>query len=230
MAHSTISRAYTFYGRFYDIFEVFFRRRLAKALAPIPFRPGDRVLDIGVGTGFSLRHYPRGVHVTGIDNSPPMLEAARRKLRHNRVQAHVRLQLGDALHLPFDDRSFDGVLLSHVIATVADPHRCLAEALRVTREQGLLVLVNHFASAQPIMRWVERTFDPVCRHLGWRNDLSLAILLSRAGGRAKGPDEMTVGRGFLFHIIYLRKTPDGPHVVRIPLTPPVAMQPRLDPI
>jgi phosphatidylethanolamine/phosphatidyl-N-methylethanolamine N-methyltransferase len=227
MAHTSISRAYDFYGRFYDLFEVFFRRRLAQALAPVPFRPGDRVLDIGVGAGFSLRHYPRDVQVTGIDNSPPMLEAARRKLRHRRVPARVHLLPGDALHLPFEERTFDVVLLSHVISTVADPQRCLAEALRVTRTHGLLVLVNHFASNHPVMRWLEHTCDPVCRRLGWRNDLSLATLLYCAGGRW---DEMTPGRGFLFQIVYLRKTPEGPYMVRLPTARPVPMQPRFDPI
>jgi phosphatidylethanolamine/phosphatidyl-N-methylethanolamine N-methyltransferase len=254
MAHSTISRIYNFYGRFYDIFEIFFRHRLAKALAPIPFRPGDRVLDIGVGTGFSLRHYPKNVHVTGIDNSPQMLEAAQRKLRNGRrgksggnrggnggegggVQATTHLQSGDALHLPFADNAFDVVLLSHVISTVSDPQRCFAEALRVTREHGLLVLVNHFASTHPVMGWLERTFDPLCRRLGWRNDLSLATLLSRAGGCS---DEMTPARrpgkesgggaGVLFQIVYLRKTSDGPCIVRMPHPRPMPIQPRFDPI
>ena len=56
MSVLTSSRIYDFYGGFYDIFEVFFQRRISRALNRVPFQQGDRVLDIGVGTGFSLRH------------------------------------------------------------------------------------------------------------------------------------------------------------------------------
>jgi len=177
MSVLTSSRIYDFYGGFYDIFEVFFQRRISRALNRVPFQQGDRVLDIGVGTGFSLRHYPAYVHVTGIDNSIRMLAAADRKVRDGIVQAPTRLIKADALDLPFPNGKFDVAVLSHVIATVADPVACLTEALRVTRDHGILVLVNHFRSTTRFLHRLETWCDPLCRKLGWRNDLGLVDLL-----------------------------------------------------
>ena len=60
---------------------------MAKALSALPFRPNDRVLDIGVGTGLSLEFYPSCVHVTGIDLSEGMLAQAQHKLDTGAVRA-----------------------------------------------------------------------------------------------------------------------------------------------
>ncbi len=172
-------RIYDLYGKFYDLSESFFRQRLARALARVPFRPGDHALDVGIGTGISLPFYPLDVHLTGIDLSLGMLRKAQSKLDSGTLRPHAltRLLRADALHLPFPDHSFDVVFLSHVLATVPDSHRCLHEALRVTRHFGQVVIVNHFQSTNPFLRTLERLIDPLCRRLGWRNDLHLPSLL-----------------------------------------------------
>ena len=149
MGKPIASKVYDIYGRFYDRFEVIFKKRLAKAITAVPFRPNDHVLDVGIGTGLSLEFYPSSVQVTGIDLSPGMLEQAQRKVDEGRVRVGcsrdaTTLLEGDALQLPFADRSFDAVLLSHVISTVPDPERCLREAFRVARDGASIVMVNHF--------------------------------------------------------------------------------------
>ena len=84
-----IAAVYDSYGRFYDGLEFFFRRRLAKAIRHMPLRPGNRVLDIGVGTGLSLGYYPDSVEVTGLDLSAGMLAQAQRKVLQGRGQGAV---------------------------------------------------------------------------------------------------------------------------------------------
>jgi phosphatidylethanolamine/phosphatidyl-N-methylethanolamine N-methyltransferase len=217
-------RVYDFYGRFYDAFEGLFRRRLQAAIAAAPFRPGDRVLDIGIGTGLSLDHYPSSVHVTGIDLSPTMLRQARRKLARGLVRSIARpsdtvLLQADALSLPFPDASFNLVFLSHVITTVADPRRCFAQALRVAREDATLILVNHFRSRFPLLAWVESAIDPICRQLGWRCDLSLEHLFTSFN--VQGRHRTRFIRGKIFQIVYLQKSHGALRLVPVPgLTPP----------
>src|SRR5688572_14015637 len=85
MGKPIATKIYDLYGRFYGAAEILFRKRLQKALSAVPFRNGDRVLDVGVGTGLSLEFYPSNVHVTGIDLSSGMLRQAQRKLNEGTV-------------------------------------------------------------------------------------------------------------------------------------------------
>ncbi|MGN6369746.1 MAG: class I SAM-dependent methyltransferase [Phycisphaerae bacterium] len=217
MGKPIATKVYDLYGRFYDSFELLFRRRLARAIGAVPFRSGDHVLDVGVGTGLSLEFYPGDVRVTGIDLSPGMLCQAQRKIDEGTVRAdspreHTQLLQGDALNLPFANNSFDCVFLSHVISTVPDSKRCLTEAMRVAREGAYLVLVNHFRSPYPVISWVESAIDPICRKLGWRSDLSLEHLLATA--HVKGDPRQR--KGFIFPIVYLQKQRGEVRVVPMP--------------
>jgi ubiquinone/menaquinone biosynthesis C-methylase UbiE len=69
-------------------------------------RAQGRVLEVAIGTGLNLPHYPAGVTVTGIELSPAMLAIA--KQRAADLGLDVDLRTGDAEHLPFGDESFDG--------------------------------------------------------------------------------------------------------------------------
>ena len=66
---------------------------------------GDKVLEVGVGTGISLKYYPANVIVDAIDASEPMLKEAQENIEEG-VEADIRLQCMDAHHLEFDDDSF----------------------------------------------------------------------------------------------------------------------------
>ncbi len=145
------------------------QRRAVEQLRP---RPGERVLDLGVGTGMTLRHYPPGVRVVGMDLSGGMLTKAAHKIRDDRL-THCALVQGDAMLPPFAEHSFDHIIISHVISVVSDPQRLLAWARRLVRPGGRIVVLNHFQSNQPVMAWLEHVFNPVFNRVGWRSDLSL---------------------------------------------------------
>jgi phosphatidylethanolamine/phosphatidyl-N-methylethanolamine N-methyltransferase len=201
---------YNRYARFYDIVEGMFRKRIASAIGAMPIRPGDRLLDVGIGTGFSLSHYPPHLDVTGIDLSLPMLKKAEAKVAMLRPGVSPRMTSlvhADAQALPFEDQSFDLVMLSHVVSTVDNPQRCVAEALRVARPHAHLMMVNHFRSESWWLRPLEKAIDPVCRRLGWRTDLSLRELLAPFGV------EGIPGRGPIFQTVLVRKSPHGLRVV-----------------
>jgi phosphatidylethanolamine/phosphatidyl-N-methylethanolamine N-methyltransferase len=224
------ARVYDRYSRFYDAFDWFFKRRLARAISAIPFLPGDRVLDVGIGTGLSMEFYPHFVHLTGIDQSAGMLRQAQNKLDRGKVVRpphHTRLVQADALHLPFPDRTFEVVFLSHMISTVPDPRRCLAQAIRVAGDNAYIVLVNHFRSHVPVVNHLEGVLDPLCRRLGWRCDLSLAELMAHVA--IDNPQDIArSSSGILFRTLCLQKRQHALHV--IPMPQPVVHQPQFGPI
>lgn len=97
-----------------------------------------RVLDVGVGTGvLALPLVERGLHVDGVDLSAPML---RRTTEKALPCTRVGLTVADATQLPFRDEAFDGAFMRHVLHLVPGWRQVLAEAVRVVRPGGTLVV------------------------------------------------------------------------------------------
>jgi phosphatidylethanolamine/phosphatidyl-N-methylethanolamine N-methyltransferase len=134
------------------------------------------VLEIGVGTGLSLDAYPRHATVTGIDLAPDMLEKAQQRIDRNGWR-HVTVEQGDALALRFPDETFDYVMAFHVVSVVPDAGRLMAEARRVCRPGGHIVVINHFRSTNPLVAAMQRLIDPITRRLGWTTSLRLKDIL-----------------------------------------------------
>lgn len=136
-----------------------------------------RVIEIGVGTGLSLRHYPAGTSVLGVDICPSMLAKAQARLGSG-VVANVELQQVDGEALPWADASFDAAVLPFVVSVTPDPLRLLHEVRRVLVPGGSALIINHFAGVHGL-RWLERLFSPLARVVGFESNLGLANLLAR---------------------------------------------------
>ena len=137
-----------------------------------------RVLELGVGTGLTLRHYPATAEVTAVDLCPAMLARAERLVARG-VPARVTLQLADAERLPFVDGSFDMVVLPFVVSVTPEPARLLDEARRLLAPGGQMLILNHFAGVSGL-RWLERLFTPFAERVGFRSDLTLERVLRLA--------------------------------------------------
>jgi SAM-dependent methyltransferase len=100
-----------------------------------------RVLEIGAGTGLSFPYYRRDVELTAVEPDPYMRRRAAR--RAVRLGLDVEIHGAPAEALPFADASFDAVVCTLVLCTVADPGGALAEVRRVLRPDGTFRFVEH---------------------------------------------------------------------------------------
>jgi ubiquinone/menaquinone biosynthesis C-methylase UbiE len=119
---------------------------------------GD-VLEIALGTGRNLRHYPPGVRLTGVELSPAMLEIARREAAALGRDADLRV--ADAEALDFPDESFDTVVCTLSLCTIPDDRAAVAQAKRVLRPGGRFLLLEHVRSPLLPIRIGQRLLEPV---------------------------------------------------------------------
>jgi ubiquinone/menaquinone biosynthesis C-methylase UbiE len=125
-----------------------------------------RVLELGVGTGSNLGFYPPEVtDVVGIDPHDAVLERAVstvRGLERDGLPYRIRLHRASAEALPYDDGSFDTVVAFLTLCTIPDYRAAAAEAHRVLRPDGRLLVLEHVKAedGSRLERWQER-LDPV---------------------------------------------------------------------
>jgi ubiquinone/menaquinone biosynthesis C-methylase UbiE len=110
-------------------------------------RADGRVLEVAIGTGLNLPHYPAEVTISGLELSPAMLAIARQRAAD--LGRTVGLREGDAEHLPFADGSFDTVVCALSLCTIPDPAAAIGEMRRVLVPGGRLLLLDHVGSTWP---------------------------------------------------------------------------------
>jgi len=167
------------YRRWASIYDLVFGRMLDAGRA----QAGEfvnahsrKVLEVGVGSGLSLPKYRPDLEVVGIDYSRDMLAVAAQK-RAQQGLGHVALAQMDGGALAFADASFDTVVAAHVLSTVPDPGRVLAEMARVCQPGGHVIIINHFSADGGVLRIIERSLQPLQHQLGWRADFPIATAL-----------------------------------------------------
>jgi len=117
---------------------------------------GD-TLEVAIGTGLNLPHYPANVRLTGLDLTPEMLAVA--KTRAEKSGRPVQLIEGDAQDIPFADHSFDSVVCTYALCSVPDDARAISEMDRVLRPGGRLILVDHIRSSVAPIFWLQWVYE-----------------------------------------------------------------------
>lgn len=200
MESESIKKIYAVYSDIYDaLFKRIFFPRIRHAISTMNFKPGDRVLDVGVGTGLSLPLYPRDCRVVGIDLSVDMLKQAQQKIIKNGY-SHVKVMEMDAMRLSFGDDSFDKIFISHVVSVVPDPYLVMREVRRVCKKGGQVVVVNHFKSNNKVIAGLEHVINPICEKIGWKSNLALDEFIN--GSELKVTEKYMLKKIDFWHLIF----------------------------
>ncbi|AMM54897.1 methyltransferase domain-containing protein [Pyrococcus kukulkanii] len=125
-----------------------------------------RTLEVGVGTGKTLRYYPRDVELYAIDGSEEMIKIAKRRAK--KLGLSVKFFVGDVEKLPFPDNFFDTVISSFVFCTVPNPRRGMEEIKRVLKPGGRAVFLEHTISDSQLLNVI--FLKPLDRILGYLID------------------------------------------------------------
>ncbi len=207
------ARTYDRLSRIYDLTEGPFERPYQDlGLRLLAGRPGERVLEIGHGTGRCLVALARAVgpdgRVTGLDISEGMRRVAQRRLSRAGLADRTDLRVGDAIALPFADRSFDAIFTSFCLElfSTTDIPLVLRECRRVLRPGGgRIVVVSLASSRQPglitrVYLWGHSRFPRVvdCR------PIPLRALVEKAGLH---PDREIRRRLLRLPVAVVRATP-----------------------
>lgn len=138
------------------------------------------VLEVAVGTGLNLPHYPDDVALTGIDLSERMLDLAR--ARADELGREVNLRQANAQQLPFDDATFDTVVCTLGLCAIPDLDAAVDEMVRVLRPGGVLILVDHVEGSSGLIRGVQRVVELITVPLGGEHFLRRPLHKVRAYG------------------------------------------------
>lgn len=178
-----MERLYSFYSPFYDhIFGHLLAPGRRQAFKYLNHRPGQKILEIGVGPGSTLEFYPPHTELVGIDISASMIAKAKEKAAKLNSGSTFKFHVMDAANLEFPDNHFDAVMSAYVITTVHDPHRVCREILRVVKPGGQIIVVNH-SRGQNGSYWnrLEDLLAPIFVRIGFTTDLDVIQVMKDAG-------------------------------------------------
>ena len=198
------------YGRIapiYDLMEVLpelryrsWRRRFW-AMVRSELSQGDRLLEVGVGTGKNMPYWPPEFHLTAIDLTPGM--AARARQRAAKLGVEAEIVEGDAQSLQFLDDSFDAAAATFVFCSVPDPVLGLLELARVVKPGGSIFLMEHVRSTNPLMGKLMDLVNPIVRSLMGPNiNRDTVANVKRANLAISNVEDLD--RGGIFKIIHAR--------------------------
>ena len=174
----TGQRSYQLIAPIYDlVFGPILQQGRRLAISALDVRSGERVLEVGVGSGLSLPLYPKDVSVFGIDISDAMLNRAKLRIQ-GREWAHTKtIAKMDVENMSFNDDRFDKAVVMYSLSGFPNPSRALAEIERVCKPGATLVIVNRVQSSAAWSRIFDRLIAPVYRFLSYRPDLDIDTFL-----------------------------------------------------
>jgi len=172
------------------------------AVAAVNRAQGEKVLEVGVGTGLALPLYAPEKRVTGVDLSSEMLVQARLRAVDLGLRNIDALLEMDAQKTSFQDGQFDIAVAMFVASVVPDPRALVAELKRVVKPGGTILFVNHFAAERGPVWWVERAMAPASALLGWHPDFHLGHMF--ADTDLKSAEIKSMWPMGLFRLIRLR--------------------------
>ena len=171
LSAESVVRTYRRYAPLYDhLFGAVLQPGRIKLAAAVVRAAPATILEVGVGTGLLLPHYPALAQVVGIDISAEMLAIA--KERAATVGArNISLLQTTADTINFPDNTFDCVTLPYVLSVTPNPHKLIAEIRRVCKNDGTILILNQFSGSR-FWWFLESTVRAIADKVGFRSDFS----------------------------------------------------------
>lgn len=196
----SLKTSYRFIAPFYDIFldrtTADARRR---SLARLPQQGSLRVLINGAGTGLDFPFLAPGHEYTALDLTGEMLTRS----RHRGGGLNMSRTQGDSMNLPFANASFDVVVLHLILAVVPSPELCIAEAVRVLKPGGRILLFDKFLQRDQ-QAWIRRSLNIFISRIATRLDVVFEEVLESAPELRVVSDEPVLANGW-FRLIEIHK-------------------------
>ena len=157
-------------SRWYDWFSSSERRFTELGLTLLRIQPGEKILEIGFGTGHALIDLAAAVgesgSICGIDLSQGMFAIANRRVQRSSMRGRITIQEGEATHIPFPDQQFQAVFMSFTLELFDSRMipRVLAECQRVLQPGGRLGIVSLQKKNAPAVKayeWFHHLFPKV---------------------------------------------------------------------
>jgi phosphatidylethanolamine/phosphatidyl-N-methylethanolamine N-methyltransferase len=166
------------------------RRRAIALLDP---RPGERILEVGAGSGYNINGYPPGCEVLAVDLSRSMLTRAKSRVDASHRHS-VRFAQMDAQHLALPSGAFDAVLVPYTINVLPDPLAAGHEIVRVCHPRGRIVFLNHFDDMRDSSNLINRMAGRLAAAADVNWQLQLQMLVTALRLRVRRAEPVNVPR------------------------------------
>jgi phosphatidylethanolamine/phosphatidyl-N-methylethanolamine N-methyltransferase len=173
-----------------------------KSLARINDTNNKQILINGIGSGLDIPYLSTDACYTGTDITPAMLKRAQNRAT-TIPSLNINFQLADSQALPFEDDSFDFIIMHLILAVVPDPALALQEACRVLKPNGKIYLFDKFLKPGQLAI-ARRLLNIFIRHVATRTDVIFEDVLKSCPQLEVTDDEPALAKGW-FRLIELKK-------------------------
>jgi phosphatidylethanolamine/phosphatidyl-N-methylethanolamine N-methyltransferase len=176
-----------------------------KSLSRITDSENTKILINGIGSGLDIPYLPGDASYVGTDITPAMLERAKKRAASDSRSSSldISFQVADSHSLPFDNESFDSIVMHLILAVVPDPVLALQEADRVLKPGGKIYIFDKFIRPGQLAI-VRRLLSIFIRHVATRTDVVFEDVLRSCPKLEVTSDEPALAKGW-FRLIELKK-------------------------
>jgi ubiquinone/menaquinone biosynthesis C-methylase UbiE len=172
-----LHHSYTLLSPFYDPLVAKATQKFRKtSLNKVTLQTSDTILISGIGSGLDIPLLHAGPNYYGIDLTPSMLRRAQHRKQSHKL--NIRLQQGDVMQLPYQDNSFDLIIMHLILAVAPDPIKTLQEAQRTLKPGGTILILDKFLKPGQLAP-IRRLLNLVIKRIATRLDVIFEDVLSQ---------------------------------------------------